>query len=316
MARTKKTQEQRKADTDALRNRQEAAVLDLIDSQRWTDYLNAMRHFRSYSINNTLLILTQLPTATRVGGFHTWRKLGRRITSGPGSSIKIWGKPYRPKKWVEKGTEGNAHIYAEDADKVKIDANYTRCPILSVFDVSQTDGDPLPEIVETLTDDDNTTTQHHALESIITWLTNSGWTIAHETLTDAKGYTSHAHQHIGLNSTNTTAQDLKTLIHEAAHAVLHGDDTYAPISEYHQGTHRGVAEVQAESVAYVVANTLGLDTSNYSTGYVAGWATNAAQSDNPTDVARVLHQAAAAVHDGANAILDGVEALTEDPVAA
>lgn len=307
----KKTAEQRQAETQALRERQEAAVLDLIDSGQWAHYLDTMRHFRHYSANNMLLILTQLPEATRVAGFHTWKKLGRTVTSGRGSSLKIWGAPYRPKIWVEKGSEGTATVHEEKDGQVKIEANFTRCPILSVFDVSQTEGDPLPEVVTPLTDNsDDHARNSQALASVTAWLTDQGWTIQHEPLPGTtKGYTDHTARHIGLNTANTLAQNVKTIIHEAAHAVLHGDDTYAPMSLYGaSAAHRGEAEVQAESVAYVVAGMLDIDTSAYSTGYVTGWAQKAAQSDDRDKLAEVLHQSATAVKKGVDTIMDGIEA--------
>lgn len=305
----KKTAEQRQAEIKALRERQETAVLDLIESDRWAEYLNAMGHFRNYSANNMLLILTQLPEATHVAGFSTWKKLNRKVISGPGSSLKIWGKPYRPKIWVTKGTEGNARVYEEKDDEVKIDAPFTRCPILSVFDISQTEGDPLPEVAPTLIDEDDTSQHEQILHTLTTWLAHESWTVEHETMIGtAKGYTNHDSSRIALNAANSTAQNVKTLIHEAAHAILHGDDTYATMSQYGTSTmHRGAAEVQAESVAYVVAGILGLDTSSYSTGYVAGWATAAAQSQEPDKLAEVLQQSATAVKAAVDAIMDGFE---------
>lgn len=307
--RTTKTPDQRKAEVDALRAKQETAILDLIDSGQWTRYLTAMQHFRTYSLHNTLLILHQLPEATHVAGFNTWKKLGRKITSGPGSSLKIWGKPFRPKVWTPKGTQGDRHVYEEKDGQVKVDATFTRCPIVSVFDISQTDGDPIPEIATLLTDGDDTTKHQQVIDTLTHWLNTQGWAITTEPMASARGYTSHTTQTIALNDTNTTAQNLKTLIHEAAHAVLHGDDTYAPMSHY--GTdhaHRGTAEVQAESVAYVVAGILGLDTSNYSTGYVTGWAHAAAgEAATREKLIEVLQQSATAVKKGVDTIMDGLD---------
>lgn len=306
---SKKTAEQRQAETKELRERQESAVLALVESEQWNNYLHAMRHFRNYSTNNMLLILLQLPEATHVAGFNTWKKLNRKVTSGPGSSLKIWGKPYRPKVWVSKGTEGNQHVYEEKDGEVKVDASFTRCPILSVFDISQTDGEPLPEVVTPLTDSKDTSINEHIIETLTSWLTKKGWAVEHEAMSgNTKGYTNHALKHISLNEANSVTQNVKTLIHEAAHAVLHGDDTYAPMSEYGtSNAHRGAAEVQAESVAYVVAGMLGLDTSSYSTGYVAEWAAAAAQSQEREKLAAVLQQSANAVKRGVDTIMGGLE---------
>lgn len=306
---SKKTTEQRQAETKELRERQESAVLALVESDQWDNYLHAMRHFRNYSTNNMLLILLQLPEATHVAGFNTWKKLNRKVTSGPGSSLKIWGHPYRPKIWVPKGTQGTKTVYEEKDGEVKVDANFTRCPILSVFDISQTDGEPLPEVTTPLTDDEDTTNNEQIIETLTSWLTEQSWTVEHEGMGgSAKGYTDHILKRIALNKANSIAQNVKTLIHEAAHAILHGDDTYAPMSKYSTSSiHRGAAEVQAESVAYVVAGILGLDTSSYSTGYVAGWATAAAQSQEREKLLTVLQQSATAVKKGVDTIMDGLE---------
>lgn len=306
---TKKTPEQRQAETKELRERQEAAILNLVESDQWSHYLDTMRHFRNYSVNNMLLILLQLPEATRVAGFKVWQTLNRKVTSGPGSGLKIWGKPYRPKIWVPKGTEGTAHVYEEKDGEVKIDASFTRCPIVHVFDISQTEGDPLPEIATPLTDGDDTSHHEQIIETLTAWLSKEGWDVEREPMgLSTKGYTDHTLKRIALNESNSVAQNVKTLIHEAAHAVLHGDDTFAPVSKYGtSNVHRGAAEVQAESVAYVVAGMLGLDTSGYSTGYVAGWATAAAQSQEREKLVAVLQQSATAVKKGVDTIMDGLE---------
>lgn len=306
---SKKTSEQRQTETRELRERQEAAVLELVESDQWSRYLDAMRNFRNYSANNMLLILLQLPEATHVAGFNTWKKLNRKVASGPGSSLKIWGMPYRPKIWVPKGTEGTKRVYEEKDGEVKIDATFTRCPILSVFDISQTDGEPLPTVAAPLTDGDDTTHHEQIIATLTAWLASQEWAVAHEVMGEAtKGYTAHSEKRIALNENNSIAQNVKTLIHEAAHAILHGDDTFAPMSKYGtSNAHRGTAEVQAESVAYVVAGMLGLDTSDYSTGYVAGWASAAAQSQEREKLVAVLQQSATAVKKGVDTIMDGME---------
>ena len=312
--RSKKTPEQRQEEIKALRERQESAILALVNSEEWTRYLDSMKYLREYSLNNMLLILTQMPEATRVAGFNTWKNLGRRVTSGRGSSLKIWGKPYRPKIWVAKGTEGNTRVYEEKDGKVKIDAPFSRCPILSVFDISHTAGEPLPEVVFDLTDGNDVASHEEIIDSLTAWLESERWTVATETLGGGvKGYTSHLDRRIALSDANSVAQNVKTLIHEAAHAILHGDDAFASVSQYgSSNVHRGAAEVQAESVAYVVAGMLGVDTSDYSTGYVAGWATAAARGGDDEHLVEVLRQSANAVRTAVEAILDGMEAVTRD----
>lgn len=292
----KKTPEQRQEQIDKLRETQEAAIMSLLDSGEWARYLQALRSFHTYSFANTMLILWQKPDATRVAGFKTWQKLGRKVVSGPGSGIQIWGKPYRPTYWVEKSKlKPDTEILDSDGSKVKIRAEFTRCSPVYVFDVSQTEGDPLPEVVHTLTDGDHS---HRAiLDKVTDWLTSEGWTVRTDAdLGSAHGATNFTTRQVALNGNDGIAQQAKTILHEAAHAILHGDDTYVKVSEYHNSSlHRGAAEVQAEAVAYVMAGILGLDTAQYSTGYVTSWAARAAQSDDSDAVRDVLKSAGMAV---------------------
>lgn len=310
--RSSKSPEQRQAEIDALKQTQTDAILALTSEQAWTDWLKAGRLFRSYSANNTLLILMQCPEATRVAGFNVWKDLGRKVVSGKGSSIKIWGKPYQATRWVDAGSvdESKTQVLDRKDGQVKVRSGYTRCPILSVFDISQTEGDPLPEVSTRLTDNspESAARAQEVIALLNTWLTTEGWTIeTAASLGGANGVTSHSAKTIRLAEGLSVTQTAKTLIHEAAHAVLHADDTWAKISEYHDGHHRGVAEVQAESVAYIVAGLCGLDTSDYSTGYVAGWASQAARSEKPEDIVAAVENTTKAVHAGVNALLDVIE---------
>ena len=310
--RSTKTPEQRQAEIDALKQAQADAIHALTTEQAWVDWLKAGRLFRSYSLNNVLLILAQCPEATRVAGFKVWNELGRKITSGKGSALKIWGKPYHPTRWVGADTvdETNTRILERDGDQVKVRSNYTRCPIVSVFDVSQTDGDPLPEVAARLADDNTKTTAQAAqvIALLNAWLTTDGWEIEVCPLgMGVNGATNHSAKIIRLAEGLTTTQTAKTLIHEAAHAVLHADDTWVKISEYHNNRHRGVAEIQAESVAFIVAGMCGLDTSGYSTGYVADWARRAARSEDTDAILAAVENTAKAVHTGVNIIMDALE---------
>lgn len=310
--RSRLSPEQRKEREAELRTVQRAAVEALMnDGDAWRRYLAAGRLFRSYSPGNVALILAQCPHATRVAGFSVWKKLGRKVTSGPGSSLKIWGKPYRPSIWREASEVGEGvPIFERDGSRVKVPAPWTYCPVLSVFDVSQTEGEPLPEVVHML-DGGSAGEVERASEVaglVEAWLVGQGWDVGAEPMNGPNGYTDHKGRRVRLAEGLAPRQRTKTLLHEAAHVVLHGDDTWVSMERYRGSVlHRGLAEVQAESVAFMVAGMLGLDTGEYSTGYVAHWASAAAGTDSVDDAVAIVERTAAAVSHGMGALMDAIE---------
>lgn len=308
--RTAKTPEQRKAEIEALEARQTEALLDLTTSESWQRYIAAGRLFRSYSAMNTLLILVQCPQATQVAGFNTWKKVDRSVVKGS-KSLKIWGAPYRPTIWVaESAARPDQPVLERKDGQVKVHAGYSRYPILSVFDVSQTEGQPLPSVCDTLTDGDPSEVAKAGAVIVLVsgWLATTGWNVTSEaTRPGLNGFTDFDGHRVVLADGLSVVQQAKTLLHETAHVVLHGDNTWADMDNYHAAEHRGVAEVQAESVAWAVANMVGLDTANYSTGYVANWAARAAKSEDAKDIVAAVQQTAQAVRVGINAIMDVIE---------
>lgn len=230
-------------------------VESLADSGQWQRFLDFTASFRSYSFNNLMLIWAQLPEATRVAGFRQWEKLGRHVRKGE-KSLKIFG--YSTKKTTETDDESG-----EETTKRR-----AYFPVLSVFDISQT------ELEEGRTDDSSIVTlltgadETDIFGRVADLMRGQGWTVRVGNTGIANGYTTtDGTREIVVGEKLEPAQQAKTMIHEAAHALLHADETAA---EYIQ--HRGVKETEAESVAYVIASMLGLDTAAYSIGYVAGWA--------------------------------------------
>jgi len=216
-------------------------VARLTTSDEWQRYLRFQSAFHSYSFGNVLLIAAQRPTSTRVAGFHAWRKLGRHVRKGEKA---IWVlAPMVYKRDAEAG----------DDDRVIRGFKY-----VPVFDVAQTDGEELPSVCTVLSGDDPA-----GLFLRLTGVAQAlGFRVELDELPDGlNGNCSHLEHLIRVRSHNSAAQRVKTLAHEIAHAILH--ETF---------TNRGLAELEAESTAYVVCNALGLDTSNYSLGYVATWA--------------------------------------------
>jgi antirestriction protein ArdC len=247
---TGKTPEQRAAEREALLERLGEKVATLGSSTEWIAYLRFMSAFRRYSFNNLMLIALQCPNATHVAGFRKWQELGRQVRKGE-KAIKILG--YSTKKI----TKTDPVTGEEVEDRVK------RFPVLSVFDVTQTDGEPVPSNAYQLPTGEGPAGM---LDRLSAWLRGEGWTLRELPLGEMmEGYTDHQRRIIATETGLEPAARLVVLLHEAAHALLHEND-----ADY--VTHRGVCETEAESTAYVVANLIGMDVDASSVSYVAGWA--------------------------------------------
>lgn len=257
----RRTAEERREQAQALHDQLTAQVASLAESDNWKAWLLFTANFRTLSVNNSWLIYSQRPDATHVLGYRQWEKLGRFVRRGE-KSIKIFG--YSTKRIV-------------DVDEATGDeTSHTRAyyPILSVFDISQTDAaegalEPV-EIAMHLEGDDETAIFERTAE----FMRGRGWDVALEDIKaeGLNGYTRPSTREICVDEKMSPAQRAKTMIHEAAHALLHAGEQPAdgePAIEVSE--HRGIRETEAESTAFVVAAMLGLDTSDYSIGYVAGW---------------------------------------------
>lgn len=281
---TTKTAEQRRAQAEELQATITAEVETLRDSDAWQRFLAFAQSFHAYSLNNLLLILSQRSTATRVAGFRKWQELGRQVRKGE-RSIKIFGYAER------KAREG------EDTTGMKTNAKGEHVvpyfPMLSVFDIAQTDAGEEweePGLSRRLTGED----EAGIYDATADYLTEQGWTVDREHIGGGiNGYTTtDGTRRVVVETDLSPAQAAKTLLHEAAHALLHAEEDPAE-----HVTHRGIKETEAESVAYVVAGTLGLDTSAYSIGYVAGWSGCEAETIKATaaNVLRAAHTLADAI---------------------
>ena len=252
----------------------EAGVKDLFNSERYQDYLKAMSKFHDYSLNNTLLIVMQKPDASLVAGFNKWRDEFERHVKRGEKGIKILAPaPYKIKKELEKLDPDGKPIIGEDGKPVTEQKEITvpAFKVVSVFDVSQTDGKEIPDIaVDSLM---GSVEQYEdffkALEQ------TSPVPVGFERIeSGAHGYYHNAEKRIALNEGESELQTVKTLIHEIAHAKLHDIDLNAPPEQQQERPSRRTREVEAESIAYTVCQHFGLDTSDYSFGYVAGWSSD------------------------------------------
>lgn len=266
---TKRTPEERKAQAEGLQASIVDQVQQLADSGAWRRFLDFARSFHSYSLNNLLLILAQDPDASMVAGFRQWQARGRQVRKGE-KSIKIFG--FREKKvtGTEEDTDAALDVIGTDERVIRI------FPILSVFDIAQTDPiEGADEMPENPTRQLTGTDDHGVIGPLTAHLQAAGWTVGREPMTRASGYTDPDTSRVMLADGIAPEQAAKTLIHEAAHIHL---GHVADVDEYR--AHRGRMEVEAESVAYIVAGLIGFDTAAFSIGYITGWA------DEDTDVIR------------------------------
>ena len=275
-----------------ITDRLEQGIAELFDSERYREYLKVMSKFHNYSFRNTVLIAMQKPDASLVAGFSAWKNnFGRNVMKGQKGIKIIAPSPFKIRQEVEKidphtqkpiiGKDGKP---VTEEKEVKIPAY----KVVSVFDVSQTEGKELPDIaVDELTGDvDRYKDFFAALEK------TSPVPIAFENI----GGGSHGYYHledkrIAINEGMSELQTLKTAIHEIAHAKLHDIDLNAPKDEQPR-VDRRTREVEAESVAYTVCQHYGLDTSDYSFGYVAGWSSGRELSELKSSLETIRSAAA------------------------
>ena len=240
-------------DIKEITEKLEQGVKDVFEGAEYKAYLDFMSKFYDYSVNNTILIFMQKPEASLVAGYKAWQtKFKRQVRKGEKGITILAPCPHKFKKEVED----------EDGNKVEKEIQYTTFRAISVFDISQTDGEEIPSIVTELSGE--VEDFNELLEKLQTL---SPVPVSFEDIqSGAKGYYSHAELRIAVKEGMSEQQTIKTLIHEIAHAMLHNRE-----SGEEKDADRNTKEVQAESVAYTVCHSLGLDTSDYSFGYVAGW---------------------------------------------
>lgn len=287
-----RTTEQKRAEMEALYEQLAESVEALRSSEAWTAYLRFCASFHRYSINNLLLILSQSPEASQVAGYRAWQAKGRQVRKGE-RGIRILGtgtvtaSARQDEQTGEVGEVGEVVEVVEGRRRVFF-------PV-SVFDIAQTDvmegHEDLSVMGHRLTGAD----VHGILSRVVDYLAALGVPVEFCVIAGgANGFTYPADERAGqpvrvvIEERNDAAQQAKTALHEAAHILLgHLADDHA---EY--VAHRGRYEVEAESVAYVVSGMLGLDSSDYSTAYVASWAERAEAGVIKETAGRVL----AAVH--------------------
>ena len=284
------TREERKAAAQAKAqaaiDRIGDGIRDVWSSEAWARWLDTLAKFHDYSLNNTMLIAMQMPEATRVASYRSWqRDFKRHVRKGEhGIEVLV--------PMVVKSRLGDSEEAPRDDEETPERRRLVGFKVGHVFDVSQTEGEPLPAIAERVSSDvDRYDEVMDAICAVSAYPVEVVDGLPPETngLFSRMGY-------IAIRAGMPQGQTVKTALHELAHSVLHdGDAEELP--------DRAMREVQAESVTYAVSAALGLDTSGYSFGYVASWAVGRTDEE--------MRQCMRAVRDAAKRIIDRLQIVAE-----
>ena len=252
-----------------LTDKLEQGLQDLFNSDSYRNYLTTMSKFHNYSFNNTLLIAMQKPDATLVAGYKAWQKNFERHVNKGEKAIRILAPaPYKIKEERDKIDPVTQELLLDkdgNPQKEEVEITIPAFRAVSVFDVGQTDGKPIPELAakELLSDVEGYQDMIRAVEAI------SPVPIELEEIAgDSKGYYDREAKRIAVQENMSESQTLKTMIHEVAHSKLHSKEVE---QDEQMRKDRNTKEVEAESIAYTVCQHFGVDTSDYSFGYIAGW---------------------------------------------
>ena len=242
----------------------EHGLEEFIKGDKYKEYLNAMSKFNNYSARNIILILSQNPQATHVASYGTWKKLGRQVERGSkGLGIFVPMKFDKDIEMTKIDPKNNKPMLDKEGKEVKenMKQSYLSFGKRSVFDVSQTDGKELPSIANDLQGDVN---NYDLFFNSLKGISNVPIDFEDIALTGVKGYYHKTENRIAIKKGMSEAQTIKTAIHELSHAEIHN-------LKKHEDIEITTKEVEAESIAYLVCKNYGLDTSDYSFGYITNW---------------------------------------------
>lgn len=260
-----------KKNIEGITEKLEQGLNNLLNSEGWLEYLKTLSRFHNYSYNNCILILMQCPDASRVAGYKTWKSMGRQVKKGEKAISIIAPCPH--KKRVE--------YLNEDGEKELKEVTFNTYKAVPVFDISQTDGKELPVVCKSLTGEvDGYERMREVLAAV------APVPVKDEDIQgSANGYYSFAEKRIAIKKGMSEAQTIKTTVHEIAHSMMHTEKS-----------DRDQAEVEAESVAFTVCNYFGIDSGDYSFGYLATWGDK-----------DILKKSLTAIQKTAHRIIEGIE---------
>jgi len=249
----------------ALQEQVVTATAALVEGGAWQRMLAVAARFHTYSLGNQMLIALQNPDATRVAGFEAWKALGRHVRKGERGIAILAPMTFTRPTSTDTGADGSADT-AADAGAAQGDEGtvqtFTRFKVVHVFDIDQTDGDPLPGLADRLTG----TGDQVLWDGLARLVAARGYTLT-RTTTGPDGYTHPASHTVGVRADVQDAHAVMVLAHELGHIWCGHTDT-----DFDYLAHRGTAEVAAQSVAYILAAAHGLDAGAYTADYLIGWA--------------------------------------------
>ena len=257
-------------DMDSIMQSLESGAEELFTSNRYQEFLKTMAKFHNYSFNNTMLIAMQRPDATLVTSYKNWQSMGRQVMKGEKGITIIAPAPYKKMKEKEVLDENQRPIMGTDGKPKteQVEVTVPHFKAVTVFDIAQTSGKPIqtlaPELLTAAVQDFDSFMQ--AIQKI------SPVPIRFDEIDgNANGYYHNADKEIVIKKGLSESQTLKTAIHETVHAKLHDKEIMESLGVEKD---RLTKEVEAESVAYCVCSSFGLDTSDYSFPYIAGWSSS------------------------------------------
>lgn len=262
--------EARKKEMDQITEKLETGVKDVFQGDNYKNYLDFCAKLPRYSVNNQILIMMQKPDATMCQSFTGWKEMGRFVRKGEKGIRVLAPAPYKIEREQDKMDASGKPMLDKDGEPIKetVEVKVNAFKPVSTFDISQTEGEPVPRlgVDELIGGVDGYDTLIEAVISAV------GVPVAFGQIeSSAKGYFSIDENRIAVQEGMSQAQTLKTILHEGGHAALHSREA---MDQSGDKKSRNQKECEAESIAYVVCQHYGVDTSEYTFGYVAGWSEN------------------------------------------
>ena len=268
--------EKQKDTMDELFKKIKEGVRAVYSSDKWKKHLETISKFHNYSHRNILLIELQNPDASLVAGYKKWQtEFERQVKKGE-KAIKIL-MPIKAKKELTKLDKKGNPLKDKDGNIEKEEKSFLRFKYVNVFDISQTEGKEL-DLFKVNELDSSVANKDNILRSIKNIAYENGCDFKFGDTGNAKGYYSRAKEEIVIKENMSDLQTLKTAVHELAHSIIHNPNKNPDLS-LDDIANRSKKEIEAESVAYIVLSHLGLDTSDYSFEYIAGWGSNKSEDE-------------------------------------
>lgn len=285
--------EQKNPKIQDITNQLEQGVKELFESERYKTWLKTMSKFHSYSLNNTLLIYMQKPEATHVAGYQAWQKqFGRQVRKGEESIRILAPVPYKVTQEIEKIDPQTGKVIKDPQGNPiyeKKEVLKTGFKAVSVFDVSQTEGRELPTLGVSMLKND--VKNYDVLLQAL--LKSTPVPVDFKEIDGAGfGYYSSSENRIAIKPGLPQAQTVKTLIHEMAHQKMHGTD-----QKESEQLGRSQKEIEAEAVAYTLCQHYGIDSSDYSFAYIAGWSKGKDTTELRASLDRIRHESSSIITD-------------------